>query len=84
MTPRWPRIRVLSARPRAAGGAPLSPAEIRELRGTKTRKAFARHLGVSVATVYLWEAGRMRPSPPNLARLRAVVIRAWRQRKEQR
>lgn len=80
MTPRWPRIRVLASRPRAAGGVALSPAEIRELRGARTRKAFARHLGVSTATVYLWEAGRMRPSPPNLARLRAVVARAMRRR----
>jgi transcriptional regulator with XRE-family HTH domain len=66
---------VLANRPRAAGGVPLSPAEIRELRGPRTRDAFARQLGVSVATVYLWEAGRMRPSAANLARLRGFVGR---------
>jgi DNA-binding transcriptional regulator YiaG len=52
---------------------PLSPAEIRELRGARTRRAFARQLGVSLATVYLWEAGRMRPSAENLARLRRLI-----------
>jgi hypothetical protein len=36
---------------------------------------------IPAASVYLWEAGRMRPCPPNLARLRAVVARAWRKRK---
>jgi DNA-binding transcriptional regulator YiaG len=80
MTPRWSRLRVLAARPRAAGGAPLAPEEIRDLRGSRTRKAFARQLGVSAATVYLWEAGRMRPSAPNLARLRAALSRTWRRR----
>ena len=64
-----------SKRPRAAGGVPLTAAEIRDLRGTRTRKAFARQLGVSVATVYLWEAGRKRPSAPNLSRLRRLVGR---------
>ena len=82
MTRRWPRIPLLAARPRAAGGAPLAPGEIRELRGARTRKAFARQLGVSVATVYLWEAGRMRPSPPNLSRLRAAVALALRRRRK--
>jgi DNA-binding transcriptional regulator YiaG len=67
------RFHVLSGRPRAAGGVPLSPAEIRDLRGPRTRKAFATQLGVSVATVYLWEAGRMRASAPNLARLRRLL-----------
>lgn len=62
-------------RPRAAGGVPLTPAEIRDLRGPRTRQAFARQLGVSVATVYLWEAGRMRPSAPNLHRLGRLVAR---------
>ena len=66
-------IRRAAKRPRAAGGTPLSPAEIRELRGARTRKAFARQLGVSLATVDLWEAGRMRPSSANLARLRRLV-----------
>jgi DNA-binding transcriptional regulator YiaG len=59
----------------------LSPREIRELRGARTRRAFAQHLGVSAATVYLWEAGRMRPSPPNLARLRAALAR-WRPKRK--
>ena len=68
--------RLLSSRPRAAGGIALTAAEIRELRGGRPRKAFARQLGVSVATVYLWEAGRMKPSLPNLARLRRLVSRA--------
>lgn len=67
--------RWLANRPRAAGGMPLSPAEIRDLRGPRTRKAFARQLGVSVATVYLWEAGRKRPSAPNLTRLRRLFGR---------
>ena len=68
-------MRRLSKRPRAVGGVPLTASEIRDLRGTRTRKAFARHLGVSVATVYLWEAGRRRPSAPNLSRLRRLVVR---------
>ncbi len=84
MSPRWPRVGVLAARPRAAGGMALAPREIRELRGSRTRKAFARQLGVSTATVYLWEAGRMRPSAPNLARLRAAMKRAWRGAKKDR
>jgi DNA-binding transcriptional regulator YiaG len=65
----------MSKRPRAVGGVPLTAAEIRDLRGTRTRKAFARQLGVGVATVYLWEAGRQRPSAPNLSRLRRLVGR---------
>jgi predicted transcriptional regulator len=70
------RSGVLVKRPRGAGGVPLSPTEIRDLRGTRTRKAFARQLGVSLATVYLWDAGRMRPSADNLARLRRLFGRA--------
>ncbi len=68
-------MRRTSKRPRAAGGVPLSAGEIRDLRGLRSRKDFARHLGVSVATVYLWEAGRRRPSAPNLSRLRRLVGR---------
>lgn len=64
---------MLARRPRAAGGVPLSPTEIRDLRGPRTRAAFARDLGVSVATVYMWEVGRMRPSLPNLTRLRRLL-----------
>ena len=67
---------LLAARPRAAGGVALSAAEIRELRGGRPRKAFARQLGVSVATVYLWEAGRVQPSLASRARLRRLVARA--------
>jgi DNA-binding transcriptional regulator YiaG len=70
------RLALLSSRPRAAGGLPLTAAEIRELRGGRSRKDFARSLGVTAATVYLWEAGRMRPSPPNRARLAALLSRA--------
>jgi DNA-binding transcriptional regulator YiaG len=84
MTRRWSRIAGLAARPRAAGGVPLGPAEIRELRGARTRRDFARHLGVSVTTVYLWEAGRMRPSGPNLARLRGAVARVLQRRPKTR
>lgn len=73
MTGGWNRLRALARRPRAAGGVPLTPAEIRDLRGPRTRAAFARDLGVSVATVYMWEVGRMRPSTPNLTRLRQLV-----------
>ena len=80
--PRWPRLRVLAARPRASGGVALQPEEIRELRGPRTRRAFALQLGVSTATVYLWEAGRMRPSAPNLARLRTSLARALRRPKK--
>jgi DNA-binding transcriptional regulator YiaG len=68
--------RLLSAKPRAAGGTALTAAEIRELRGGRPRKAFARQLGVSVATVYLWEAGRMKPSLASLTRLRRFIARA--------
>jgi Sigma-54 interaction domain len=35
--------------------APLSPERIRELRGSETRAAFARRLGVTANTVYRWE-----------------------------
>ena len=70
------RLALLSSRPRAAGGLPLTAAEIRELRGARTRKDFARNLGVTVATVSLWEAGRMRPSPGNRARLAGLLARA--------
>ena len=72
---KWRPPSLLAKRPRAAGGVPLSPAEIRDLRGPRTRKAFAQQLGVSVATVYLWEAGRMRPSAANVTRLRRLVGR---------
>ena len=75
------RLDLLASRPRAAGGAPLAPEEIRELRGPRTRQVFARQLGVSTATVYLWEVGRVRPSAPSLSRLRSVVARALRRAK---
>ena len=65
----------MAKRPRAAGGVPLSAAEIRDLRGPRTRREFAHQLGVSVASVYLWEAGRRRPSAANLSRLRRLVGR---------
>ena len=68
-------MRRMSKRPRAVGGVPLSAAEIRHLRGPRSRREFARHIGVSVATVYLWEAGRRRPSAPNLSRLRRLLGR---------
>ena len=72
---RLTRPGLLAKRPRAAGGVPLSPSEIRALRGPRTRRAFSRQLGVSIATVYLWEAGRGRPSAANHGRLRRLVGR---------
>ena len=37
------------------GTGGVSPAEVRALRGTTSRAAFARHLGVTPHTVYRWE-----------------------------
>jgi DNA-binding transcriptional regulator YiaG len=68
------------ARLRDAGGrsAPsdsgpgIRPAAVRALRAKlgMTRERFARHLGVSPGSIFLWESGRARPRATSLARLR--------------
>ena len=56
----------------AAAGPGVSPAAVRALRARlgMTREQFARYLGVSPGSIFLWESGRARPRAANLARLR--------------
>jgi helix-turn-helix protein len=57
---------------RAAYGPGVSPAAVRALRArlSMTRERFARYLGVSPGSIFLWESGRARPRAANLSRLR--------------
>jgi DNA-binding transcriptional regulator YiaG len=57
---------------RAASGPGVSPAAVRALRArlSMTREHFARYLGVSPGSIFLWESGRAQPRAANLARLR--------------
>jgi len=41
---------------------PLTPAQIRRLRGEKPREEFAREIGVSPQTLYRWELGKSKPT----------------------
>jgi DNA-binding transcriptional regulator YiaG len=67
------RLRDAGARPAAAAPGPgISPRAVRALRAGMgmTREQFARLLGVSPGSIFLWENGRARPRPASLARLR--------------
>ena len=57
---------------RAAGGPGVKPSEVRALRARMgmTREKFARHLGVSPGSIFLWETGRAQPRAGSAARLR--------------
>jgi len=57
---------------RAASGPGIRPAAVRALRARlgMTREQFARYLGVSPGSIFLWESGRARPRAASLARLR--------------
>ena len=62
-------------KPRRAAGPGMSPAAIRALRARlgMTREQFARYLGVSPGSIFLWESGRARPREASVARLRKVT-----------
>lgn len=53
-------------------GPGVPPAAVRALRARleMTREQFARYLGVSPGSIFLWESGRARPRATSLARLR--------------
>ena len=57
---------------RAAGGPRVTPAEVRDLRAKRgmTRERFARHLGVSPGSIFLWETGRSTPRAASAERIR--------------
>lgn len=57
---------------RASSGPGLRPSAVRALRARMgmTREQFARRLGVSPGSIFLWETGRARPRAASLARLR--------------
>ena len=50
----------------------MKPSEVRALRARMgmTREKFARHLGVSPGSIFLWETGRAQPRAGSAARLR--------------
>ena len=48
--------------------------QLRERLGM-SRDALARELGVSPKTIYLWEKGRHKPSPPALEKLEKLEKR---------
>jgi DNA-binding transcriptional regulator YiaG len=58
---------------RAADGPRVTPAEVRALRSRMgmTRERFARHLGVSPGSIFLWETGRATPRAASAARIHA-------------
>ena len=68
--------RMRDARSRASGrpasGPTMRPAAVRALRARMgmTRERFARVIGVSPGSIFLWETGRARPRAGSLARLR--------------
>ena len=68
------RLRDTAGRlPAQAGAGPtVRPAAVRALRARlgMTRERFARYLGVSPGSIFLWETGRARPRAASLARLR--------------
>ncbi len=68
------RLREIGGRSstRDASGPGVSPAGVRALRARLglTREHFARYLGVSPGSIFLWESGRARPRAASLARLR--------------
>lgn len=57
---------------RAAAGPRVTPAEVRALRSRMgmTRERFARHLGVSPGSIFLWETGRATPRAASAVRIR--------------
>ena len=59
----------------AAGGPGIRPSEVRALRAKMgmTRERFARFLGVSPGSIFLWETGRARPRAGSAARLRQAA-----------
>lgn len=71
------RLREAGTRPatRVAHGPGISPAAVRSLRArlAMTREQFARYLGVSPGSIFLWESGRARPRAASLARLRSAM-----------
>ena len=71
------RLRDAAARPatRRTSGPGMKPAAVRALRARMgmTREQFARQLGVSPGSIFLWESGRARPRPASLARLRKAT-----------
>ncbi len=58
---------------RATAGPRVTPAEVRALRARMgmTRERFARHLGVSPGSIFLWETGRATPRAASAERIRA-------------
>lgn len=72
------RLRDASSRAgtRPPAGPTIRPAAIRALRAglSMTREQFARRLGVSPGSIFLWETGRARPRPASLARLRKTTV----------
>jgi Sigma-54 interaction domain len=64
-----------AASPPAAPPPPIVPARVRELRGSQSRAAFARRLGVTPHTVYRWElpADAAEARSPRGAELRQLL-----------
>jgi len=56
-------------------GPAMKPAAVRALRAKlgMTREQFARYLGVSPGSIFLWESGRAKPRAASLARLRRAT-----------
>lgn len=53
--------------------SPVTPTQVRDLRGDRTQATFARMLGVRVQTVRNWESGRTTPGGANLMLLHAFA-----------
>lgn len=62
-------------RARSTSGPTMKPSEVRSVRSgfRMNRPQFARVVGVSTWTVFMWEHGQVVPSPESVTRLRQVA-----------
>jgi DNA-binding transcriptional regulator YiaG len=52
--------------------SPMTPDELKTLRGDKTKIVFAAEIGATVQTLGNWESGRTKPPAPRLAQLQKM------------
>jgi len=50
----------------------MTPEDLKNLRGDKTKIVFAAEIGVTVQTLGNWESGRTKPPAPRLAQLQKL------------
>jgi len=50
----------------------MTPNDLKNLRGDKTKIVFAQEIGVTVQTLGNWESGRTKPPAPRLTQLQKL------------